>query len=68
MAENTIDYAMVAAMNEIGSIMGIKTIAEHVENDKTLEKIKELGIDYAQGYHLSTPRPIDELLDSNDTK
>ena len=62
MSENKIDYAMVAAMKEIGTIMGIKTIAEHVENISTLEKIKDLGVDYVQGYYLSTPRPIDELL------
>ena len=68
MAENTIDHAMVSAMNEIGNIMGIETIAEHVENSNTYEKIKALGINYAQGYHLSKPRPIDELLNSNKTK
>ena len=62
MSKNKIDYAMVAAMKEIGAIMGIKTIAEHVENMSTLEKIEELGVDYVQGYYLSTPRPIDELL------
>lgn len=64
MAENKIDYAMVAAMNEIGSVMNIKTIAEHVEDSLTFEKLKELGIHYAQGYYFSMPRPIDDLLKS----
>jgi len=36
-------------------LFGIKTIAEFVENDSILKKVKELGIDYSQGFHFSEP-------------
>lgn len=36
--------------------MGIKTIAELVENRAIFEKVKELGIDYSQGYYFSEPK------------
>lgn len=45
-----IDYALVKSINEMGKVMGKKTIAEFVENNEILEKIKEIGVDYAQGY------------------
>lgn len=68
MAVNKVDKAMVAAMKEIGNVMRIQTIAEHVENETTLDRLKELGVDYAQGYHLSTPHPIEDLIGKiNDT-
>ncbi|MCH8261543.1 MAG: EAL domain-containing protein [Proteobacteria bacterium] len=46
-----IDYAMVNSINEIGHEMGLKTIAEFVENKKILDKLKQIGVDYVQGYH-----------------
>ena len=45
-----IDNALVKSINEMGKVMGKKTIAEFVENKEILEKIKEIGVDYAQGY------------------
>ncbi len=50
-----IDYAMVKSINEIGHVMGKKTIAEFVENDAIFEKLKEIGVDYAQGYAIDRP-------------
>lgn len=58
-----IDFSMVKSINEIGQIMGKQTIAEFVENDEILEKLREIGINYAQGYGIGKPKPIDELLD-----
>lgn len=58
-AENPIDFAMVEAINRIGHVMGIKTIAEFVENEATLKCLKELGVDYAQGYALAKPHPLE---------
>lgn len=57
-----IDYALVKAINEIGHIMNKKTIAEYVENGKTMEKLKELDVDYVQGFFLGQPQPLSELL------
>lgn len=50
-----VDNAMVQAMTQIGHVMGMQLIAEFVENDAILDRIKELGIDYAQGYGIAAP-------------
>jgi EAL domain-containing protein (putative c-di-GMP-specific phosphodiesterase class I) len=41
--------------------MGKLTVAEWVENDTILEKLREIGVDYAQGYGIGRPRPIAEM-------
>lgn len=55
MLHNNIDQAMVEAINRIGHIMGIKTIAEFVENEAILARLREMGVDYAQGYAIHKP-------------
>jgi len=57
-----IDHAMVKSINEIGHVMGMQTIAEFVENDIIRGMLKEIGVDYAQGYAISKPVAFDELL------
>lgn len=56
--EDRINAAMIEAINRIGHIMGLETIAEGVENEATLEKLRALGVDYAQGYSIAKPRPL----------
>jgi diguanylate cyclase (GGDEF)-like protein/PAS domain S-box-containing protein len=56
--DNPIDAAMVEAMTRISHLMGIKVIAEFVESDDILERIKVIGLDYAQGYGISKPHPL----------
>lgn len=69
MVNNNIDHAMVAAINEVGHIMGIKTIAEYVENDQIIKKLRNIDVDYGQGYGIEQPKPINEVLSfSNDKK
>ncbi len=51
-------YAMLQSINHIGHIMGLKTIAEYVENTAVLEKVQTLGIDYVQGYAIGRPQPL----------
>jgi diguanylate cyclase (GGDEF)-like protein/PAS domain S-box-containing protein len=58
LAADDIDQAMVEAVNRIGHIMGLKTIAEWVENDAILLKLRQMGVDYGQGYALGHPRPL----------
>jgi diguanylate cyclase (GGDEF)-like protein len=60
--EDKVDFGMVRAINEIGHIMGKKTIAEFVENEPIFNLLNELGVDYAQGYGLSEPVPLDKLV------
>ncbi len=61
MVEDPIDCAMVEAITQIGHVMGIQTIAEFVESDAILSALGRLGVDYAQGYWVAAPRPLDEL-------
>jgi EAL domain-containing protein (putative c-di-GMP-specific phosphodiesterase class I) len=58
MLEDRVKRAMVESINQIGHVMGLTTIAEWVENRETLEALKELGVDYAQGYWLCRPQPL----------
>lgn len=53
-----IDRAMVEAINNIGHVMGIKTIAEFVETQAIADVLRELGVDYAQGYWIGRPEPM----------
>lgn len=57
-----IDYSIVKSMNEIGQVLGMKTIAEFAENDEVIEKLLHIGVDFLQGYGVSRPAPIDDLL------
>jgi len=62
MLNDPIDAAMVSSINEIGHLMGLKTIAEFVESDEIMERLQEIGVDYAQGFVLGKPEPIDNML------
>ncbi|WP_394213095.1 EAL domain-containing protein [Enterovibrio calviensis] len=63
-AEDETDYAMVRAIHELATQMGKKTVAEFVENEAILTRLKSLGVDYAQGYHFSMPKPMELLIKS----
>lgn len=53
-----IDEAMVDCINRMAQVIGIKTIAEYVENEAIIDKLKTLGVDYAQGYRIAMPEPL----------
>ncbi len=57
-----IDRELVACMNRIAHVLGVKTVAEWVENDEILQTLRELDIDYAQGYGLHRPEPLEFTL------
>ena len=58
MATDLIDQAMVQSINQIGHVMNLKTIAEFVESDEILQCLKDIGVDYAQGYAIAKPTPL----------
>jgi len=62
MLKDPIDRVMVTAINQIGQVMGSKTIAEFVENQQTLDALSEVGVDYAQGFAIHKPQPLDPPL------
>lgn len=52
------DLVMVEAINRVGHVMGIQTIAEFVQSEAILEQLRLIGVDYAQGYAIAHPRPL----------
>ncbi|MDH4125796.1 MAG: EAL domain-containing protein [Gammaproteobacteria bacterium] len=61
-AEDSVDESMVKAIREVGSAMGIATIAERVETKKVLEKLGSLGIEFAQGYYIARPASVTSFV------
>ena len=58
MAVDPMDHAIVEAINRIAHILGLKTVAEFVEEETTLEHLRTLGVDYAQGYFIAKPEAL----------
>jgi len=52
---------MVRSIKEIGHVMGKIVIAESVESEAALEKLREIGVDYAQGFVIGGPKPLTEV-------
>ena len=61
--DDPFDAEMVKAINEIGHVMQLETIAEFVENAAILDKLQDIGVDFVQGYHLGRPEPIATVLE-----
>lgn len=53
---------MVQSINQVGQTMNLKIIAEYVENEQIVEILREMGVDYGQGYQIAKPRPIEEVI------
>ena len=60
-ATNAIDRSMVEAIHRIGHQMGLQTVAEYVESDKTLALLRQIGVDYVQGNAIHSPEPLEIL-------
>jgi EAL domain-containing protein (putative c-di-GMP-specific phosphodiesterase class I) len=56
--EDPVYGTLVRTVNEIGRIMGITTIAEEVESETILQKLRVLGVGYAQGHAIAPPAPL----------
>ena len=61
-ARSEVDRTMVRSMAEIARSMRIRTVAEFVEDQAILDVLVELGIDFAQGYHIARPMPVEQAL------
>jgi diguanylate cyclase (GGDEF)-like protein/PAS domain S-box-containing protein len=57
-----IDEAMVEAIHKVGHVMQLQTIAEFVENDAIADRLRTMGVNYAQGYGIAYPEPLDDIL------
>ncbi len=63
LAQNPIDLALVKAIYEVATALDKQTVAEFVENEASLNILKEIGVTYAQGFYFSKPKPVEELFD-----
>ena len=62
MHDSNVDQAMVKAINEVAKVMGMQTIAEFVENEDIYRILHDIGVNFAQGYWVSKPKPIDKII------
>jgi diguanylate cyclase (GGDEF)-like protein/PAS domain S-box-containing protein len=60
---NEVNLAMVRSINDISHVMGKKTVAEFVEDDRTFAILRNIGVDYGQGYGIGYPLPLDQLAE-----
>ena len=56
--DDAVICAMLEAINKVGHVMGLKTVAEYVESKAILDKVRSLGIDYAQGFEIAVPQSL----------
>jgi len=61
--DDPLDSASVRCFVDIARVVGVRTVAECVESADVLDRLRELGVDYAQGFHVARPMPLDALLE-----
>lgn len=57
------EFTIVRSMIDLGHNLGLEVVAEGVEHADDLQLLKRLGCDLAQGFHLSEPLPLPDLLE-----
>lgn len=62
MSTDPLDRLLVRSIYDVAKLLGIQTIAEFVEDDETVRLLKEIGVDYAQGYGIARPAPLTRAL------
>ena len=60
--EDNFDYALVRSITEMGHFLDKHIVAEYVSSQEILDLVTEIGVDYAQGYHIGKPSLLDNLL------
>ena len=61
-AEDPVSNAMVAAINQMSHAMGLKTVAEYVENQAIRTQLAGIGVDFGQGFGIARPHPLEDQL------
>ena len=62
MLQDAMDRVIVGAIKQIGDAASLSTIAEFVSDARVLKELAEIGVDYAQGFGIARPQPIDSLI------
>jgi diguanylate cyclase (GGDEF)-like protein len=57
MDKNPMNAAIVESINKIGQVAGLRTVGEHIEDEETLQRVRDLGLDFGQGYGIEAPGP-----------
>ena len=60
--DNPLSDAIVSSVIKIAKVMHACTVAEHVENDRVLQRMQQYDVDYVQGFAIGRPRPLTEVL------
>ncbi len=60
-----VDFAMVSSINHMGHVIGVRTVAEYVENEAVYECLKQMGVDYGQGVWMQAVEPLSDMLRSH---
>lgn len=58
LANDKINHGLVEAMNRVGQVMGLETIAEWVESAEVMNKLRDMGVNHVQGYVIGKPSPL----------
>ncbi len=66
--DNEVSKSMVAAIAEIARVMNLETVAEFVQDQKSMDLLKDLGVTWAQGYFVGIPRPLQDYLNEIDAE
>ncbi len=61
------DYAIARSINDLAHFLGQETIAESVENDQIVDKLREIGVDFLQGWGVGRPKPLAEIAQNLST-
>jgi EAL domain-containing protein (putative c-di-GMP-specific phosphodiesterase class I) len=61
MCDDPLNFTLVQSMNQIGHTLRKQTVAEAAEDERILSSLRDLGVDYAQGYAVARPQPLEEF-------
>ena len=60
--DDPLDDVAVRCFVEVAEVIGLRTVAEFVESEAVLQRLRQIGVNYAQGYHLHRPEPFEQVL------
>lgn len=60
--DDPLDDVAVRCFVEVAEVIGLRTVAEFVESEAVLQRLRQIGVHYAQGYHLHRPEPFEQVL------
>lgn len=60
--KDAVDQALVKSIIQVIQALGKKAVAEYVENEEILNILKQMGIDFVQGYHIGHPMPVEKMF------